>query len=552
MKKAANIIYIVICLAVCLVPFVGMTVARTDTTTENRRMAKFPDTVSEGQFNVNYLSELGAWFEDHFAFRSQLVMADSMIQSKVFSVSNMDTVLVGKDGWLYYTSTLPDYLGTGTLSEQGIYNAVHNLLLTQKLVEDKGGRFLLTIPPNKNSLYGDHMPYYDSYVVNEISNRCLLEPELEAWGIAYSDLYAAFAEESETLYMKRDSHWNGKGAVLAYNTILDSLQLDHDTYETVPVVREKNAYGDLNKMIYPVAYAPEWEYYYQIGQTVTDDNSAEAADITGEENKGTTENAAVAENNKAGDDLYHKGFSYVTDTLSVEDAWIETVNESGNSSLLMFRDSFGNTLLPLMANAFSHAYFSKSVPYNLGDLMEQYNPEYVVIEKVERNIADFAKEPPIVTGPEIAVDGDIGEGADAEDSNAAVSDTENANESSGTGNITYGDYDVEKAADADENNGEIKIAECEYNTSYWQISGELSDSWKPGNQVYVMLTTSDGEVKGYEAYTVTRDDPVCGYLLYIKKDLLVNGNVNVRILADEQGRITEIGNTSFDPSMPIE
>lgn len=474
MKKRRSIIYIVICLAVCLIPFVGMTFARTDSTTENRRMAKLPHITEEGRVNVGYLSELGLWFEDHFAFRPYMVMADSLIQSKVFKVSNMDTVLVGRDGWLYYTSTLSDYLGTDVMTEKSAWNAAHNLYLTSEMVKDRGGVFLLTVAPNKNTLYGEHMPYYDSKIVNTTGNMELLEAEMEGFDITYADLFEVFENEQETLYLKRDSHWNNKGAVLAYNRLLDELTFDHETYETVPAIREKNEYGDLNKMLYPIDFEPEWNYEYQK------------------------------------DDAY----TYVTDTESVEDAFIETANESAGSSLLMFRDSFGNTLLPLMANTFGRAYFSKAVPYNVEDYVDSYHPEYVIVEKVERNIADFADAPPIMTGPLVEINDDI-----------------------------QGNGDTHKASDG------LNIGECEYDADYWLFSGRLEELKEKGSVVYVRILTSDGQSHCYEAFTTTDGAYDNGYMLYVAKDNIVSGDVAVQVLAKTGGTIELVAEESFNTGL---
>ena len=104
-------LYIVIFMVMCILPFAGMAVAKTETTTENRTMAAFPSFMEEGKWNVNYLQDLGAYFEDHYAFRNLLVSVDSQIQAKLFKTSNMDTVIVGKNDWLYYTASLDNYLG---------------------------------------------------------------------------------------------------------------------------------------------------------------------------------------------------------------------------------------------------------------------------------------------------------------------------------------------------------------------------------------------------------------------------------------------------------
>lgn len=455
MKKIANVIYIVMCLSLCVLPFAGMAVAPTETTTENRAMAGFPEMKKDGQWNWEFAQELGEYFNDHFAFRTQLVMADSVIQSKVFGVSNMDTVIVGEDGWLYYASTLPDYLGTNGMSEREIFNAANNLSLMKQAVEDRGAQFLLTIAPNKNSLYGENMPYYNNMKVSPEKNIEKLEKELQDMQIPYADLYTAFSAQDEILYLKKDSHWNEKGAVLAYNTILDGLEYEHETYETVENIRTKTEYGDLNRMMYPLQFEPEWNYSYH-------------ADCT---------------------------YEYVTDTKSVEDAWIETTNGTGTESMLMFRDSFGNTLLPYMANAFGQAYFSKSVPYRLEEYMNAYSPEYVVVEKVERNLSDFAKEPPVMTGPVVEVD--IPE---------QLIETETT----------------------------IEMQSSEVNADYWEITGLVTaDYMECDTRVYVAVIAGE-ETTCYEAFTVTKESADNGYKLYIPKKNIITNDIQIEVMVHNE------------------
>lgn len=43
MKKIGNRLFVAACLLLCLIPFAGMTIAPTHTTTENRRLVSFPE-----------------------------------------------------------------------------------------------------------------------------------------------------------------------------------------------------------------------------------------------------------------------------------------------------------------------------------------------------------------------------------------------------------------------------------------------------------------------------------------------------------------------------
>ena len=465
--KKSNIVFVAVCMALCIVPFACMTFAPTTATTENKKLSELPSLYDDG-VNVNYLGDLGEYFGDHFAFRNAMVNADSLIQGSVFGVSNASTVVKGENGWLYYTDTLNDYLGKNTLSDRGIYNIASNLSIIQKYVEDKGADFVFTIAPNKNSLYGENMPYYYQKKASDKKNINSLSPLLESTEINYTDLFSLFESQSETLYLKRDSHWNNKGAMLAYNAIMNTLGREHDDYVTTESLRTKTEYGDLNKMLYPLSAQPEWNYYYQ-------------------------------------KDYCYK---YKTKTESVEDAWIETENKNGNGSLLMFRDSFGNTLLPFFAEEFEKAYFSKTTPYSIEEYMDEYQPACVVIEKVERNIDEFAYAPPLMTGTTVEQSGDV------------------KSESTDT---------------------TLNVGTTEINASYLEVSGVVDEKYiETETDIYINVT-ADGKKTTYRAFNVSDDSTDNGYLLYLPKDKLSSvKSVDIEVIVDNSGTLTSVKSDSAD------
>ena len=80
---------------------------------------------------------------------------------------------------------------------------------------------------------------------------------------------------------------------------------------------------------------------------------------------------------------------------------IQTSGGAYGESLVMFRDSFGELLYPYFADTFSHAVFSRSMPYKLAELASE--PAVVVIELVERNLDYLIQHPPIMPAPERTV-----------------------------------------------------------------------------------------------------------------------------------------------------
>lgn len=470
MKNTGKFIFTGICLIICIFPFLGTFIIPTNTTTENRKLADFPMIEEDGKLNIHFLEELGGYFEEHFAFRTLLVSLDAEIQSKIFKVSNVETVITGNKGWLYYSSTTDDYLGRNLISGRCAENIAHNLSLIQRYVQDKGAKFVFTVAPNKNSLYGENMPYYLQKKVGNLKNIDILEERMGKYNIRYVDLFKLFKEQEEELYLKRDSHWNNKGAVYVYNAILDNIVMEHDNYGHVAYVRQKTEYGDLNKMLYPVTAQPEWNYFYK----------------------------------------KKNSFSYKTDTKSAEEEWIETENKNGTGSMLMFRDSFGNTLLPLMADTFEKGYFSKTVPQDARKYTEMYNPDIVVLEKVERNIKELATEPPLTDAIPINIKQDI----------------ERIKQEK-TGTL-------------------IEISESRYDTDYIEVSGILDSAFCTQNVNIYVRTTDNNEQNVYETFYVSDNKTDYRYRMEIPKEKINGSNIRFEVVVESGGKFQVIKSVTLD------
>lgn len=261
--KKGKLIYCILFFAICLCPSLGMLVTKQETSSENRQLSEFPSPkTEEGKINVEWLSQAGDYFQEHFAFRNELVTGNALLHGRLLETSTADGVIQGKNGWLYYKDSLDDYLGQDLLSDRSLFNIAHMLSMTQQALEEKGVNFLFTIAPNKNSLYGDNMPYYDKLKVSDQTNRENLESWLTTEKVAYADLYQALMEEDEVLYHARDSHWNNKGAALAADVLMDALGKDHDSYEGESYTVRRDYTGDLDTMLYPLAPTADDEIYY--------------------------------------------------------------------------------------------------------------------------------------------------------------------------------------------------------------------------------------------------------------------------------------------------
>ena len=115
MKRLAKLglaAFVAVFLVLCLVPSAGMLVSPTQEAVGNEMLALMPTLRDTGgNWNEDHLSELSDYLADHIAFRHQLITLHSQLCAALFGTLPSEDVLLGKDGWLYYTDTLPDYQG---------------------------------------------------------------------------------------------------------------------------------------------------------------------------------------------------------------------------------------------------------------------------------------------------------------------------------------------------------------------------------------------------------------------------------------------------------
>lgn len=444
MSKKLNLLYIFACVGICILPLIFLIVKDIN--------GKEPDNKVESaeEFKGDYFKTLVNWFDESYGMKEEMVSLNSRITADVFGVSSVDAITVGKNGWLYASATNESYQGKDNLTKRETFNIAHNVKVLQSAVESKGAKFIFAVPANKNTLYPDNMPYY----IKKIGNNTSLDDvskELENLGVNYVNLYDRFRSQDETLYLKMDSHWNGKGAVLAYNEIMAESEIPHNTYKNaVPVMKDYE--GDLAKTAFPTFTKseenPVYETYGDIGN------------------------------------------------LNVEEPSITTTCNAGTGNLLMYRDSFGNTLIPLMSSEFSKAHYSKTkseyyTDYKVQNDITAYKPDVVVVEIVERHLKDFTYNMPEIEAPSVK----------NVKTEALVTDTEI--------NI--------KAKD-----------------NFYIVSGTAKSDKLNDNSEFLIELNSGGKKKTYSAYNISYvkngNQNNYGFKAYFSSDTMPEGKVDVKVL----------------------
>ena len=309
---------------------------------------------NDDETNYDYAQELEQYVSRNFAFRTQAISMFTSFKLNVFASSAVDDVIIGNNGYLFYKDTADDYSGLNQFSERELYNVKKTIELMEEYVKAQGGKFVFAIAPNKNSLY-DYMPY--NYIKSQDrSNAASLMESLK--DVTYVDLFAVFNQKDQELYFKTDTHWNDEGAYYVYETIQNKLGKEYIEFLSTEHTEEKTHIGDLTNMLYPNSEPTEYKLKF------------------------------AGKNN----------FKFLTRTRNYEQAYIETYNEQGADSLLMFRDSFANNLIEYMSNTYEYGVYDKALPYDM-TLMDKYKSNVVVVSIAERNIKEYLAMAPVMLAP---------------------------------------------------------------------------------------------------------------------------------------------------------
>ena len=367
-RSRLPVVFLIVILVICLIPSVGLVAFGPSSAGGNEVAVTRPSLrLPDGRLNADYLSELSDYAAGSFFLRGELICAHNRLVAAVFGTSAEESVVLGRDGWLYYEPTLADYCMTSTMSGREVFSAARNLYLMQEYCAENGAQFVFVIAPNKNSLYPEHMPHYTS--VGTERNAALLQQALSAQQICFTDLFAAFGAQSQPLYFAHDSHWNTQGAALAADCINRALGRDSDYFSADFSGRTSHT-GDLYDMLYPGARDPETDPVY--GGTLR--------------------------------------FTHLEAGARPDSITLNTQGD-GTGALLMFRDSFGNLLYPFLADSFASARFSRATNYDL-TLVGQLEADCVVVELVERNLIWLVQNTPVMPAPERQMPEQVNAGGD--------------------------------------------------------------------------------------------------------------------------------------------
>lgn len=358
-------------IAILAVPGVGLALGFGRTTiseSEMRELAPWPAWSWKPAELLRWPGQFEQYFEDHFTLRAQLIDWRSLLLWKGLRVSAFDTVVAGRNDWLFYADDggLRDWIQDEPFPREELADWRETLLKRRAFLARRGIPFLFVIAPDKQMVYAEFMPATIRRLRNEYRADQLIAYMREtAPDFEILDLRPALraAKASELLYHRYDTHWNDRGALVAYQAIARALQ------RLLPGVM-------------PLSRS---------------DFDTDVTVLSGDK---TTMLGLVDEGKRRMPGLVlRRGPGYRIVAPPRPDPYGEDpilIIEHRNQSLptaLVFRDSFGARLIPYLSEHFRHVEFYWQDELNYDEIARQ-RPDVVIQEFVARHFYTFGPYPP--------------------------------------------------------------------------------------------------------------------------------------------------------------
>jgi hypothetical protein len=371
--RRADLALVVLFLAIISLPLAAdlAGVDGADPQSENRELATMPHLNGTVESIAGFGNDFGRWFEDHFGFRSTLVRWYGESRYVWLGVSPSPAVIKGRDGWLFYAEDggLEDCTNEKLLSDAELEDWRETLARTHAWLHARGVAHIFTIPPDKHVIYPEMMPS-SLRRVNTVSRMDQIEDVVTTrTDVPIAGLRPALlaAKARERIYFQTDTHWNDRGALVAYRQMIETVRRQapavppawtRDDFEPTERVMEG---GDLARMMGLMRVLHETDLALRPKRP----RQARVVEPAGGE--------ASAEEGRV----------------------VTEIPGSALPRAVIFRDSFASRLAPFLSEHFSRAVYLWQNDFD-ADVVREEHPDVVIQEIVSRHLYVFTPSPELV------------------------------------------------------------------------------------------------------------------------------------------------------------
>ncbi len=208
---------------------------------ENRNLAVYKPLVENGKVNYNFGRDFESWFNDHFNSRDFFINVHSRLSRLLDRKLKNATAMAGKDNWLFTKrwNSVDTFLNKNLYSDEELLEIKENLEAVDRWAKKNGIKFYLMINPDKERVYPEFYPE-EFKPVRKLSRieqvaEYIRDNVKVPLVFVYDELLKA--KKDHILYYKTGTHWNHRGAFVAYTQLMNRIKKD---FPSLYVMTEKD------------------------------------------------------------------------------------------------------------------------------------------------------------------------------------------------------------------------------------------------------------------------------------------------------------------------
>lgn len=292
------------------------------------------------------------YFLERYGLKDTFIRLHSLLQVKVFKTTHVSMAVVGKKGWLFYSGeqTLQYHQGQQPLTPASVQRWVDVLHQRRAWHEQRKMRYLYLVGPNTHTIYPEFVP--------AIAGHTRLDQLAEAKAsgapnLPFCDVRPVLRAHKDRvpLYFKTDTHWGPAAGFLAAQVMAKQLGLPPLEGPLYPLRLHEVGGGDLSRML-------------GLQQDFTDVEAWPAVRPK---------------------PLYYEGgapFVPQLTNVAIRDR-VVLENPSGQGTALVFRDSYGEALMPWISGMFRKTVWIWTYQFSEQTVLKE-KPDVVIEVLVER------------------------------------------------------------------------------------------------------------------------------------------------------------------------
>lgn len=358
MNKSKNIVVVLLAITVSMI-IITLTLLfvfldkKEFSDTENRYLEKLPQFSFESLKSGEYIRKLETYLTDHFPFRNEFMFLKTSAL-KGIGQNKISGLYLGEDGYL-----LEEY----TVTPESTNIPIDVLNRFNDNLPDNTNMSLMLVPTSVE-IYSEKLPKYST----NTSQKDVIEYVYNNINFDGINVYDYLEKESTTidLYYKTDHHWTTFGAYLGYVAYMNYLgieDLERPTFEKIT----DEFYGTFYSKL--IDNSLERESMYKLKDDETEYIMKDVA------------------TNTVMDTIYEEKWLNEKDKYSYflgqNKALLEIQNNSmdNNKKILIVKDSYGNSMIPFIAQEYEHVYVIDPRLYRLdvSDYVKENEIEEVLL-----------------------------------------------------------------------------------------------------------------------------------------------------------------------------